>query len=101
MNIDITNIIKFTVEIILGFVSIYFIPWLRQKVQHDRLVKILDTVDLFVAAAEQIAKRDGHDGKWKKQHVIEQLRANGITIDSNISEYIEAAVHSLTQELVS
>lgn len=101
MNIDITNIIKFTIEIILGLVSIYFIPWLRQKVQRDRLVKILDTVDLFVAAAEQIAKRDGHDGNWKKNHVIEMLQANGITVDANISEYIEAAVHSLTSEMVA
>lgn len=101
MTLDITNIIKFTVEIVLGLISIYVIPWLRQKVQRERLMKLLDTIDLFVAAAEQIGKRDGRDGNWKKQHVIEQLNANGITVDDTISEYIEAAVHALASELVS
>lgn len=99
MTLDITNIIKFTIEILLGLVSIYVIPWLKQKVQRDRLLKILDTIDLFVAASEQIAKRDGFDGTWKKNHVIEMLEQNGIHVDSTINDYIEAAVCQLSSEL--
>ena len=99
MKIDITNIIRFTIEIILGLVSIYVIPWLKQKVQRDRLLKILDTIDLFVAASEQIAKRDGLDGTWKKNHVMEMLEANGIHVDATINDYIEAAVCQLSSEL--
>lgn len=101
MTLDITNIIKFTVEIVLGLVSIYVIPWLRQKVQREKLEKLLETIDLFVSASEQIAKRDGYDGAWKKNHVIEMLEANGIMVDSTINDYIEAAVCQLSNELVS
>ena len=42
MNLDVTNIVKYIVEILLGLISIYVIPWLRQKVQKEKLEKILE-----------------------------------------------------------
>lgn len=100
MKIDITQIILGIVTILLGIAEAYLIPWLKSKVGAQELAKIVDTIDIFVAAAEQIAERDGYDGKWKKQHVIELLEKNGYTVDETLDEFIEAAVIRLHNDLV-
>lgn len=101
MNIDITAIIKAVVELIFAVAGIFLIPWLKEKIGAAKLAKIIDTIDILVAAAEQIANREGYDGAWKKQHVIELLQKNGYTVDDTIDDYIEAAVIKLHNELIS
>lgn len=101
MKIDVTQIILGLITILVGLAEAFLIPWLKEKVGNEKLAKIVDTIDIFVAAAEQIAARDGYDGAWKKQHVIELLEKNGYTVDETIDEYIEAAVIKLHNELIS
>lgn len=100
MKIDITQIIFGIITILVGLAEAFLIPWLKTKVGNEKLAKIVDTIDIFVAAAEQIAARDGYDGAWKKQHVIELLEKNGYTVDETIDEFIEAAVIKLHNELI-
>lgn len=100
MKIDITQIIFGIITILVGLAEAFLIPWLKAKVGNEKLAKIVDTIDIFVAAAEQIAARDGYDGAWKKQHVIELLEKNGYTVDETIDEFIEAAVIKLHNELI-
>lgn len=100
MKIDITQIIFGIITVILGIAEAFIIPWLKEKLGNERLAKIVDTIDIFVAAAEQIANREGYDGAWKKQHVIELLEKNGYTVDDTIDEFIEAAVIRLHNELI-
>ena len=101
MKIDITQIIFGIITVLIGLAEAFLIPWLKAKVGNEKLAKIVDTIDIFVAAAEQIAARDGYDGAWKKQHVIELLEKNGYTVDETIDEFIEAAVIKLHNELMS
>lgn len=101
MNFDITVIVKLVVEILLSIASLYLIPWLREKVGAAKLAKIVDTIDILVAAAEQIAARDGYDGEWKKEHVKSMLQGCGFTIDEAIDDYIEAAVLALHSQLLT
>lgn len=101
MKIDITQIILGLITILVGLAEAFLIPWLKAKVGSEKLAKIVDTIDIFVAAAEQIAARDGYDGAWKKQHVIELLEKNGYTVDETIDEFIEAAVIKLHSELIA
>lgn len=101
MKIDITQIILGLITILVGLAEAFLIPWLKEKVGNEKLAKIIDTIDIFVAAAEQIAARDGYDGAWKKAHVIALLEKNGYTVDETIDEYIEAAVIKLHNELIS
>ena len=101
MTIDITEIVKAVVELVVGIAGIFLIPWLKQKIGNEKLAKIVDTIDIFVAAAEQIANREGYDGAWKKQHVKELLEKNGVTVDDTVDEFIEAAVIKLHNELVT
>ena len=101
MKIDITQIILGIVTVLVGLAEAYIIPWIKTKISNEKLAKIVDTIDIFVAAAEQIAERDGYNGAWKKQHVIELLEKNGYTVDETIDEFIEAAVIRLHNELIS
>lgn len=101
MTIDITEIVKAVVELVVGIAGIFLIPWLKQKIGNEKLAKIVDTIDIFVAAAEQIANREGYDGAWKKQHVKELLEKNGVKVDDTIDEFIEAAVIRLHNELIN
>ena len=100
MKIDITQIILGIITLLVGLAESFLIPWIRTKISNEKLAKIVDTIDIFVAAAEQIAARDGYDGAWKKQHVIELLEKNGYTVDETIDEFIEAAVIKLHNELI-
>lgn len=100
MKIDITQIIFGIITVLVGLVEAFLIPWLKAKVGNEKLAKIVDTIDIFVAAAEQIAARDGYDGAWKKAHVIALLEKNGYTVDETIDEFIEAAVIKLHNELI-
>lgn len=101
MKIDITQIVLGIVTILVGLAEAFLIPWIKTKISNEKLAKIIDTIDIFVAAAEQIATRDGYDGAWKKQHVIELLEKNGYTVDDTIDEFIEAAVIKLHNELIA
>ena len=101
MKVNITQIIFGIVTVLIGIAEVYLIPWLKSKVGNEKLAKIVDTIDIFVAAAEQIAERDGFDGAWKKKHVIELLEKNGYTVDETIDEFIEAAVIKLHNELIT
>ena len=100
MKIDITQFILGIITLLVGLAESFLIPWIRTKISNEKLAKIVDTIDIFVAAAEQIAARDGYDGAWKKQHVIELLEKNGYTVDETIDEFIEAAVIKLHNELI-
>lgn len=100
MKIDITQIVMGIITLLIGLAEAFVIPWIKTKISNEKLAKIVDTIDIFVAAAEQIAERDGYDGAWKKQHVIELLEKNGYTVDETIDEFIEAAVIRLHNELV-
>ena len=100
MKVDITQIIMGLITLFIGLAEAFLIPWIKTKISNEKLAKIVDTIDIFVAAAEQIAARDGYDGKWKKQHVIELLEKNGYTVDQTIDEFIEAAVIRLHNELI-
>ena len=99
MQFDITSIVKLIVEILATIASLYLIPWLKSKVGEAKLAKIIDTIDILVAAAEQIAKRDGYDNEWKKEHVKAMLEAAGFVIDDTIDDYIEAAVFALHNQM--
>lgn len=101
MTVDITKIVLGILTILLGIAEAYLVPWIKTKIENEKLAKIIDTIDTFVAAAEQVAKRDGYDGTWKKQHVRELLEKNGYTIDDTVDEFIEAAVIKLHNELVA
>lgn len=100
MTFDITNIVKLIIEILVAVASLYVIPWLKLKFGEAKIAKIVEDVEIAVAAAEQIAKRDGKDWHWKKERVIQRLEEKGYTIDEDLDDYVEAKVLELHNQLV-
>ena len=96
--IDITPIINAVIALIAAIITVFLIPWIKSKVEAEKLSKITSWVRIAVDAAEQIYKESGM-GEQKKQYVLDFLEGKGFTIDPNsIDAMIEAAVLSLNLE---
>ena len=83
---------------ISALVSAFLIPWLKTKIDANKLQTIKTYVEIGVKAAEQLYAAT--DGEEKKAYVINFLAEHGIRFDvSTIDQLIEAAVLQLHHEL--
>ena len=74
------------------------VPWIKGKVEAQKLEKIMDWVTIAVSAAEQIYNESGM-GEKKKQYVLDFLEDKGLTVDINsVDAMIEAAVYGLKEK---
>ena len=95
---DYTQIISAVIALISALVSAFLIPWLKTKIDADKLQTIKTYVEIGVKAAEQLYAAT--DGEEKKDYVINFLAEHGIRFDvSTIDQLIEAAVLQLHHEL--
>ena len=93
--IDITSIVNAVIALLAAVVSTFLVPWIKGKVEAQKLEKIMDWVTIAVSAAEQIYKESGI-GEKKKQYVLDFLEDKGLTVDINsVDAMIEAAVYGL------
>lgn len=102
--IDLTTIMQAVVSLAAILISIYLIPFIKQKLGAEKLNKVLTWVETLVACADQIYQR--HEGEAKKQYVIERLtcilKQYNLTVDMQVLEdLIEAEVLRLHSELKS
>lgn len=109
---DWTEITKLAIELVLAIVtallSAFVIPWLKNKIAELKAnvaeagyAQLIDMIDRFVAAAEQIGINDDRDGEWKKRYVKEMIQCFcGIDeIDDELNSYIESSVITLHKAL--
>lgn len=95
--IDLTPIINAGIALIAAVVSVFLIPWIKQKVETEKINQIYGWVTIAVEAAEQIYRESGM-GEKKKAYVLEFLAKKGCTLDTaSIDAMIESAVLSLKQ----
>ena len=93
-----TQIISAVIALISALVSAFLIPWLKTKIDANKLQTIKTYVEIGVKAAEQLYAAT--DGEEKKAYVINFLAEHGIRFDvSTIDQLIEAAVLQLHHEL--
>ena len=96
--IDITSIVNAVIALLAAVVSTFLVPWIKEKVEAQKLEKIMDWVTIAVSAAEQIYNESGM-GEKKKQYVLDFLEDKGLTIDINsVDAMIEAAVYGLKEK---
>lgn len=96
--IDITSIVNAVIALLAAVVSTFLVPWIKGKVEAQKLEKIMDWVTIAVSAAEQIYKESGI-GEKKKQYVLDFLEGKGLTVDINsVDAMIEAAVYGLKEK---
>lgn len=93
--IDLTEIIRAVIALLLALITSYLIPLIRRKADAQKLATLRLWVNIAVTAAEQIFKGTGL-GEEKKAYVIEFLQAHGFTVDmEELDNLIESAVHEL------
>ena len=96
--IDITSIVNAVIALLAAVVSTFLVPWIKGKVEAQKLEKIVDWVTIAVSAAEQIYNESGM-GEKKKQYVLDFLEDKGLTVDINsVDAMIEAAVYGLKEK---
>lgn len=97
---DYTPLFQAIISLIAVIISSFVIPWIKSKVDENRLQKFLEIVDIGVGAAEQIADNFGFDGAWKKAYVVDYLEKLNLHVDyDTLDNAIENAVLLLNAEL--
>lgn len=98
MHIDITEILKIIIYLMVALISTFIVPWLRRKLDAQDLDELLKWADIGVAAAEQLY--ESTQGDVKKKYVLGFLESKGYTMNvDDLNEVIEAAVNRLHGEL--
>lgn len=92
------EVIKAAIALIAAIISAFVIPWLKKKVEADKLEELLKWVDIAVTAAEQLY--GNKPGSERKEYVCDFLREKGYDVTSaEIENAIEAAVLKLHKAL--
>lgn len=95
---DYTQIISAVIALISALVSAFLIPWLKTKIDADKLQTLRTYVEIGVKAAEQLYT--AAEGDKKKAYVISFLAGKGIKFDvETVDKLIEATVLQLHHEL--
>ena len=92
-----TMILLRIVAIAVGGLGGYVLLRLKDKLDNDALTALIGEL---VAAAEQVFRsKIDKNGNFRRQYVIEGLKANGVKyISLDIDDKIEAAVYNLNLE---
>jgi hypothetical protein len=95
--IDLTPIMEAIIALVTAVITAFVIPWLKGKIDADKLEKIKLWVTVAVEAAEQLYKGSGR-GEEKKAYVVKFLKEKGFTLDpDSLDKLIEAAVFNLPE----
>lgn len=99
MTIDLTPIILAAITFILGLISTFLIPYLKEKYGAEKLETLKKWVVAGVKAAEQLYAGTGL-GELKKDYVVRFLASKGYSVDlKEIDALIEASVFELNNEV--
>ncbi|WP_277260699.1 phage holin, LLH family [Peptoniphilus lacrimalis] len=91
------NIFYVILSIVSVLITGVLIPYLKQKYGRDKVLSVMEAVDLAVKAAEQIYTKTGQ-GQLKKQYVLMRLNEQGIKIsEKELDDMIEASVLELNR----
>ena len=95
--IDLTPVVNAIIALIAAAISVFLIPWIKEKIEAEKLEQVMGWVTIAVEAAEQIYRESGMGAK-KKAYVLDFLAKRGITLDvDSIDAMIESAVLDLKQ----
>ncbi len=95
--IDLTPIMEAIIALVVAVITAFVIPWLKGKIDADKLEQIKLWVTVAVEAAEQLYNGTGR-GEEKKAYVVKFLQEKGFTLDSDsLDKLIEAAVFNLPE----
>lgn len=95
--IDLTPIMEAIIALVVAVITAFVIPWLKGKIDADKLEQIKLWVTVAVEAAEQLYNGTGR-GEEKKAYVVKFLQEKVFTLDpDSLDKLIEAAVFNLPE----
>lgn len=95
--IDLTPIMEAIIALVVAVITAFVIPWLKGKIDADKLEQIKLWVTVAVEATEQLYNGTGR-GEEKKAYVVKFLQEKGFTLDpDSLDKLIEAAVFNLPE----
>lgn len=91
------NIFYIVLSIVSVLVTGVLVPLLKQKYGKEKVLSVMEAVDIAVKAAEQIYKETGQ-GNLKKQYVLMRLNEQGFKVtEKELDDMIEASVLELNR----
>ena len=91
------NIFYVVLSIVSVLVTGVLVPVLKQKYGKEKVLSVMEAVDIAVKAAEQIYK-DNKQGNLKKQYVLMRLNEQGFKVtEKELDDMIEASVLELNR----
>lgn len=93
MTIDYTEILSALVGLCCALITGFLVPWLKSKIDAEKLEKARRYVDVGVGAAEQLF--GAKTGEQKKQFVLDLLAQLGVGASLPLEAFIESAVNAL------
>ncbi|MDU5925446.1 MAG: phage holin, LLH family [Finegoldia magna] len=93
----INNIFYVILSLVSVIVTGIIIPLVKQKYGREKVISVMEAVDIAVKAAEQIYTKSGQ-GQLKKQYVLMRLNEQGIKIsEKELDDMVEASVLELNR----
>lgn len=91
------NIFYVVLSIVSVLVTGVLVPLLKQKYGKEKIISVMEAVDIAVKAAEQIYTKAGQ-GNLKKQYVLMRLNEQGFKVtEKELDDMIEASVLELNR----
>ena len=91
---DITPVIELIITIVSAVITLYIIPYIREKVSVEKQKKLKNWVEIAVKAAEQMY--GSKTGQQKKDYVLAFLLSKGVVFDADeVTAMIESEVYRL------
>lgn len=91
------NIFYVVLSIVSVLVTGVLVPLLKQKYGKEKVMSVMEAVDIAVKAAEQIYTKSGQ-GNLKKQYVLMRLNEQGFKVsEKELDDMIEASVLELNR----
>ena len=91
---DWEKVIEFAVTVAVMAVAVFLVPWLKEKLGAEKLLKLQQLISIAVQAAEQLFGPG--TGAQKKAYVQDWLNQQGVRADAGqVDAMIEAAVLAL------
>lgn len=98
MTFDFTGVLEIVISILATIATCFIIPLLKEKLEAEKLKRLVKLVKIAVDAAEQLYESAA--GQQKKEYVMNYLLSKGIVFDVNdVEQIIESAVFRLPKWL--
>lgn len=92
-----SNIFYVVLSVVSVLITGVLVPLLKQKYGKEKIVNVMEAVDIAVKAAEQIYKETGQ-GDLKKQYVLTRLNEQGFKVtEKDLDDMRRASVLELNR----